>query len=809
MNINELNLISFGKFKNKKVELTKGLNIIYGENEAGKTTIHNFIDGMFYGFLKPNVKNTLYLEEHGKYKPWHSSNYSGVIKLESFSDNYIIERNFTKSQEETKVLLESTGEDITYNINQGQKVRILQPGFHFMGFNNAVYSNTISIKQLDLKTDNKLANELREKLVNIGSALDEDISVEGAIDELNRALKSIGSIKAPTSIYNKENEKRINLQYEKEEILSLRNFYDALIRENSELENRIEVFNKKIKNLTYRKNNARIIEIREKYKEIKSLENEINTLEKESEGYIAYNNLSMDDYAKCIKISSNIEHLKDRKEELLIHHKKIDIEIHSLSFKNKDYENLDLDLLHDYMVFQKLEENINILQQNDNRDKIELVNANYKSTKSLKSGLILTFTVMVLLLVALIVYSFINNKPGFLGISPFLAILITYIFWRLRKATNRFSRTESQKNDLEALNRGLKDETEKYKNYMNRILKKYEVGEILNLTTLYDELSLKLLRKEELENKLSKLIQESLEIQRHLNSINEKQNLEQNMLEELFLHNNSDTIENFKFGLENKQKYGEHLEKIKSKKDLLYSLLGNSNMDDLIIELENFGDYHKVKEELFGAELEIKLANLKEELVNTRLNKKGIEKDIWNLDEKVSNLVNVEEDLKRTSLKLKEFDHKIGALELAKKTIENLSKNIHKQFAPTINRRVGNVISEITNGKYKIVKIDPNLEISVTNPETGQIVSINNLSGGTIDQLYFSLRFGIIKSMADKKLPLILDDCFIQYDDVRLENILEFLLKISNERQIILFTCQKREIELLDKLDRDYNLIYL
>ncbi len=203
------------------------------------------------------------------------------------------------------------------------------------------------------------------------------------------------------------------------------------------------------------------------------------------------------------------------------------------------------------------------------------------------------------------------------------------------------------------------------------------------------------------------------------------------------------------------------------------------------------------------------MANLKEELVNTRLNKKGIEKDIWNLDEKVSNLVNVEEDLKRTSLKLKEFDHKIGALELAKKTIENLSKNIHKQFAPTINRRVGNVISEITNGKYKIVKIDPNLEISVTNPETGQIVSINNLSGGTIDQLYFSLRFGIIKSMADKKLPLILDDCFIQYDDVRLENILEFLLKISNERQIILFACQKREIELLDKLDRDYNLIYL
>ena len=66
MIIKELNLIGFGKFKNKKIHLKEGINIIYGENEDGKTTIHNFINGMFYGFLKPYAKRTSYLDEYNR-----------------------------------------------------------------------------------------------------------------------------------------------------------------------------------------------------------------------------------------------------------------------------------------------------------------------------------------------------------------------------------------------------------------------------------------------------------------------------------------------------------------------------------------------------------------------------------------------------------------------------------------------------------------------------------------------------------------------------------------------------------------------
>ena len=201
MIIKELMLIGFGKFSNKSIALKDGINIIYAENEGGKTTIHSFIDGMFYGFLKPNVKSTIYTDDYKKYNPWNAQRYAGIIKLESDSKQYRIERTFTRNKEETKVIEENTGEDITYKINTGDKGRVLQPGVHFFGFNNGIYSNTISIKQLSTKTDDKLADEVREKLVNITSSLSDEISVEESIKELNKSIKEIGTLKSSTTTY--------------------------------------------------------------------------------------------------------------------------------------------------------------------------------------------------------------------------------------------------------------------------------------------------------------------------------------------------------------------------------------------------------------------------------------------------------------------------------------------------------------------------------------------------------------------------------------------------------------------------------
>ena len=53
LEITRLELVGFGKFRERTIDLTSGLNLIEGPNEAGKSTIQSFITGMFYGFFQP------------------------------------------------------------------------------------------------------------------------------------------------------------------------------------------------------------------------------------------------------------------------------------------------------------------------------------------------------------------------------------------------------------------------------------------------------------------------------------------------------------------------------------------------------------------------------------------------------------------------------------------------------------------------------------------------------------------------------------------------------------------------------------
>ena len=201
MILQELNLVSFGKFEKEIIRLQKGLNIIYGDNESGKTTIHNFIDGMFYGFLKPYAKRRNYLDEHDKYRPWNRDEYLGTLKFIKDEKIYRIQRDFNNG--EVWVYDDLTGRDVTADIDNGEKIKVHLPGIYFFDFNNLVYKNTISIKQLGNQVDSNLATEVKDRLANISTSLDDDISVKNAIEDLDKQLDQIGTIRAYTKPYGR------------------------------------------------------------------------------------------------------------------------------------------------------------------------------------------------------------------------------------------------------------------------------------------------------------------------------------------------------------------------------------------------------------------------------------------------------------------------------------------------------------------------------------------------------------------------------------------------------------------------------
>jgi uncharacterized protein YhaN len=143
-------------------------------------------------------------------------------------------------------------------------------------------------------------------------------------------------------------------------------------------------------------------------------------------------------------------------------------------------------------------------------------------------------------------------------------------------------------------------------------------------------------------------------------------------------------------------------------------------------------------------------------------------------------------------------------------TLEELSRSIHKEFAPQLNRNVGGVLSQITGDRYFDVRVSPNLEMNVIYPETGLEVPISSLSGGTIDQCYFALRVAIAEMVTKKRdFPLFLDDPFVQYDDVRLRGVLRVLASLAERHQIVLFSCHGREKMLSRELGLKFNLVNL
>lgn len=181
MIIKEIQLTNFGKFNHKNVSLEPGLNIIYGENEAGKTTLHTFIRGMLFGIEKQRGKASG-RDVYSKYEPWENpSNYQGIMRIENDGTNYRIERNFNREHRLFRVINEDEGIELTE-----EQIEEL-----FAGLDESCYYNTISISQLGSVTDKELEVILKNYAANLGATKSMEIDIKEAFSDLDVQKKKI------------------------------------------------------------------------------------------------------------------------------------------------------------------------------------------------------------------------------------------------------------------------------------------------------------------------------------------------------------------------------------------------------------------------------------------------------------------------------------------------------------------------------------------------------------------------------------------------------------------------------------------
>ena len=226
MKINKIKINSYGKLKNKEINLENNLNIIFGKNESGKSTLLKFILNIFYGASKN--KKGRDISDFEKYKPWDSEEYSGKLTYELDNKNkYEIYREFNKKNPN---IYNENGEDILkeFNIdkNKGSEFFIEQTQIN----EEMLLATSIAMQQ-EIKIEKNTQNIIIQKISNLLETGEDNISYKKAIEKLNKMqLEKIGTERSrekPINIIQKnieinntkinELKKYENIQYEIEE----------------------------------------------------------------------------------------------------------------------------------------------------------------------------------------------------------------------------------------------------------------------------------------------------------------------------------------------------------------------------------------------------------------------------------------------------------------------------------------------------------------------------------------------------------------------------------------------------------------
>lgn len=226
------------------------------------------------------------------------------------------------------------------------------------------------------------------------------------------------------------------------------------------------------------------------------------------------------------------------------------------------------------------------------------------------------------------------------------------------------------------------------------------------------------------------------------------------------------------------------------------------------------GEFSKLCDMVTQSEAEIR--KFLEDLSNLQTKQAGCSEMIekqqrtqWELEKKLehlSNCKNKAKALKRTLAENDRIHDEIVAIDLAQETMADLSSSIRDSFGLYLNKEASQYITGITGGIYDSMSIDENLNVFL-NTKT-KLVPLENVSSGTMDQVYLALRLAAAKLLqgSGSGFPLIFDDSFTQYDDERLKTALEWLASAYGG-QIIIFTCHRREAQMLRARQAEFQLI--
>lgn len=879
MKIEKLELKGFGKLNNLTLDFKTGLNVVFGNNETGKSSIQWFIRGMFYGLKGGRATKEGLLPSIKKFRPWNSSDYSGIIgySLDS-GEKFKVERNYNTNSIH---VYDSSFNDIT-NTFDATRDKGVQFADRHLGMNEACFDKTVFIRQMESKVDDDGSKELMNRLTNVAQTGFEDISFRKAQEALREALKNyVGNDKTSTRPLDKVIARMEQLESQRNDLIEKRaslftieNELNTAVNMRNKLQNRKQVYslikevleiekrvanNIKLKNgLDETINNINIEE--EQLKVTSKSAEEFNKTKSELEKFSSFNNDDADtiglQYYEMLRIKETNKKLGN---EILVktaEKENIKFQLNRL----KAFESLGDDVETSLM---DLNRDLEQLKAEYEKNNLEVLNERIKTAKYKDNRGKYNIIASALLSVLFILIGLYKIPLGYM--AALVGVITTIVLFVIRRKSSRelFDLLNQKKVSFVSVS-SIIDETNRKQNTLKGILNSVDaksMEEFLKLKAEYDNRAPQLNSiVESIRQMESEFGSNALRIKKLDESIKEKLFTAEIITDESVEIKEED-IKNFKYGV---RRYDGVVPSINYTlqriEDINKNLLGLYNKAAALYGTK-IEEKDKIAEFVCKTEIEINEETEKLNKTVDDLKKAIYEKDvtvpgIFNIDKILegSNLSNIsvlienectslEAEYNDTLLKIREcetllkslsgddeeiqrIDEEIGELEAKKNQLQDTnislktaleilteaSTEIQRDFAPALNYKMSDTIKRITNGRYTDLRADDNLSLKAIAPETGDVVTALALSGGTADQMYLALRIAMADLIATnaERIPLVLDEVFAQYDDIRTKDAFEFLNGLSEERQVIFFTCKGREVEIAREVCGDrVNIIEL
>ena len=760
MIIKELYITEFGGIKDKKIEFGKNelLNIIYGENESGKSTVFLFIKFMLYGLQRKSQTNV----ERERSLSWSGSVASGSMTLEHNGKEYRIERSFSDRARGEKLVILSLESGIPISTSKS-------PGEYFLGVPRETFESSACVGQM--RSNDINGEKTAQSLSNMLSSADESVDTAAVLKDLNSIRIS----------YLHKNQNGGTLFEDESKINALRNKLDEAKNANLVIEGKSENFDKIKKEYEAMK-----LELEEKDALVSQF-NKIGIIKRFEALRIKQSELSgvVGKKEECAKNNLTTEYFPDRTHiaELRAASRELAEREKNLSLKEQKKAEFKPD--YDESLANLGER----AEQSGGKAEIisPLRNAVDKAFSKTKNGIILSviailatvFCVVAFLLISIIVgivaavaavslgiisiAVIVNNsKEKKKAIKAFEDVAESYgatcdsLAERIDEALKELSLKRSYNTENARLNAELELAEESFESSKQRAYK-------LLVLTLDEnaEPECEVLDKEAV--RLTEFLDEYDELARE---------------EDAFLR----MLENEKNAL---ARYDE--EKLRSE----ITVKIEDATPEAVDEAERSKSFLLAKKTAY----ENKIATLQNELTVYRV--------------KAENPIPIADRLALLEEKNKKDREFYDALILAMKVIEDASVAMRGNLTPIVSKIASEFMARMSDGRYKTLRTTSRLDVKLD--KDGFAINSELLSAGTKDAAYIALRIALIMQIyVNERPPIIFDESFCQLDDKRLERTVELLNSLAEDGiQMILFTSHKREIEACKKANFVYNEIIL